>query len=77
MAIKFTKRFCVSATTVLAALAAGCTTTPTQTESQRQDAILNDPMGYKPQVDGNVSGGDTGNFDQNAFNKDVKDFFNP
>lgn len=60
-----------------AMLLAGCAESEPLTESQKQDAILADPMGYKPKVDGDVSGGDTANFDRAGFNKDLNDVFNP
>ncbi len=56
----------------------GCTTSSSDlTESQKQDQIMAHPMDYKPEVGGNVSGGDTGNFDSNGFGHDVHSFWDP
>jgi hypothetical protein len=63
---------------VSAGFLGGCSSGPPEmTESQKQDQILQNPMGYKPNVGSDSSGGDTGSFDSNGFNKDVHDFFNP
>ena len=46
--------------------------TGTDRIAKSKDAILQDPMNYKPNVGGSISGGDTGNFDSNGFNSDMK-----
>ncbi len=62
----------------LLVLFGGCTTSSSDlTESQKQDQIMTHPMDYKPEVGGNISGGDTNNFDQNSFNHDVHSFWDP
>jgi hypothetical protein len=60
-----------------ALLLAGCTESQEPTPSQKQDAILANPMGYKPDVGGDVDGGGTANFDRAGFNKDLNDVLNP
>jgi hypothetical protein len=60
----------------------GCGPTPPPSTqptslSQRQDAALKDPMGYKPYVGEDVSGGDLGNFDKAGFKRDLDDVLNP
>ena len=58
---------------------AGCADTKKPESTQeRQDRALRDPMGYQTdtkKVD--VSGGDLGHFDKDAFKKDVNDALNP
>ncbi len=60
---------------------AGCTASPPSTQpdsiSDRQDAALKDPMGYKPQVGGDTSASDIGRFDKDGFNHDLHDVLNP
>jgi len=52
-------------------------TKPKTTHERQQDA-LRDPFGYSPQVENtDISGGDLGNFDKDAFGKDVDSVFNP
>ena len=65
---------------VVAVVFAGCasstpTTQPT-TPDQRQEAILNDPMGYKPAMDHDISGGDISHFGK-GLNNDINDVLNP
>jgi hypothetical protein len=55
-------------------LVGGCDSTG-PTESQRQDAILSDPMGYKPEVGRDIMGGD--GFDKDAFLQDFRNTFDP
>ncbi len=57
----------------------GPATTQPMTASQRQDAILKDPMGYKPQVGPDTAGGDGGitHLDNDGLKKDLNDVFNP
>ena len=63
---------------IAAGLTAGCSSgPPTMTAAQRQDAILADPAGYKPDMGQNISGGDLGSFDKSGFNKDLNDALNP
>jgi hypothetical protein len=63
-------------------LLGGCTSTGPTTQptdaSERQDAILNDPMNYKPNMDRTVTGGDDNitHFGK-GLNNDVDDFLNP
>ncbi len=67
---------------VCMSLLAGCasdkkpTTRPTSM-SERQDAALRDPFGYKPDMSRDVSGGDIGHLDRDALKKDVNNVFNP
>jgi hypothetical protein len=59
---------------------AACTTnsSTTMATSRPGDGLEQDPLGYKPQIDElNISGGGLGNFDKNAFNKDLHDVFDP
>jgi hypothetical protein len=65
------------ASLLIACTLGGCTTTSDPSESQKQDQIMSHPMDYKPTVNGNITGGDTGNFDSGSFNHDVHDFWNP
>jgi hypothetical protein len=61
-------------------LSAGCDSTPSQADLVRrdQDQALNDPMNYSPNMDDtDVSGGDTGNYNDKAMKRDVNDFVNP
>jgi hypothetical protein len=69
---------------VILVLPLGCTsshpTTQPTTASQRQDAAMRDPFGYKPDMsDSNtISGdGDVGHYDRKAMRKDLNDVFNP
>ena len=52
------------------------TTQPTSI-SQRQDAALRDPFGYKPDMSRDVSGGDIGHLDRDGLKKDLNNVFNP
>ncbi len=45
--------------------------------SQRQDAALRDPFGYKPDMNRDVSGGDIGHLDRDGLKKDLNNVFNP
>jgi hypothetical protein len=45
--------------------------------SQRQDAALRDPFGYKPDMSRDVSGGDIGKLDRDGLKKDLNNVFNP
>ena len=45
--------------------------------SQRQDAALRDPFGYKPDMSRDVSGGDIGHLDRDGLKKDLNNVFNP
>jgi hypothetical protein len=52
--------------------------TKEKTTYERQQEALRDPFGYSPQVEKtDISGGDLGNFDKDAFGKDVDSVFNP
>jgi hypothetical protein len=63
---------------VAAGLIAGCSSgQPDLTESQKQDAILADPMGYKPDMSRNVTSGDITTFDKPGIGKDLNDMLNP
>ena len=49
-----------------------------KTTRERQQDALRDPFGYSPHVENtDISGGDLGNFDKDAFGKDVDSVFNP
>ena len=49
-----------------------------KTTHERQQDALRDPFGYSPQVENtDISGGDLGHFDKDAFGKDVDSVFNP
>src|SRR3954463_6294602 len=54
---------------------------PEERPEQRQQAMLRDPMGYKTASERNekydISGGDMGHFDKDAFNKDLEHALNP
>ncbi len=54
----------------------GCASPP-PTAAQRQDAILADPMGYKPNMGQNTIGGDMSSFDKPGLGRDVEDAINP
>ena len=74
-------RVVVAAAGFLLASLAGCASTPTTQPvdaSEKQEAILNDPMGYKPTMDRTVTGGDDNitHFGK-GLNSDVDDFLNP
>ena len=61
---------------------AGCaeTSKPTTRPSSmqdRQDQAMKDPFGYSPGVRTDVSGGGFGEFDKDAFQKDVKNVLDP
>ena len=44
----------------------------------RQEAALEDPFGYSPEVDrSDISGGDIGKFDKKAMRKDIDHVLNP
>jgi hypothetical protein len=60
---------------VASGLLGGCDSSAPPTESQRQDAILADPMGYKPEVGRDIMGGD--GFDKDAFLQDFRNTFDP
>jgi hypothetical protein len=52
-------------------------TTQPSSMSQRQDAALRDPFGYKPDMNRDVSGGDIGHLDRAGLKKDLNNVFNP
>jgi hypothetical protein len=52
------------------------TTQPTSM-SQRQDAALRDPFGYKPDTSRDISGGDIGHLDRDGLKRDLNNVFNP
>ena len=52
-------------------------TTQPSSMSQRQDAALRDPFGYKPDMNRDVSGGDIGHLDRDGLKKDLNNVFNP
>ena len=52
-------------------------TTQPSSMSQRQDAALRDPFGYKPDMNRDVSGGDMGHLDRDGLKKDLNNVFNP
>jgi hypothetical protein len=55
----------------------GATTQPS-TAYERQQNALKDPYGYSPGFEKtDISGGDLGTFDKDAFKKDVDRVFNP
>ena len=45
--------------------------------SERQDAALRDPFGYKPDMGRDVSGGDVGHYDRDGMKRDLNNVFNP
>jgi hypothetical protein len=45
--------------------------------SDRQDAALRDPFGYKPDMGRDVSGGDVGHYDRDGMKRDLNNVFNP
>jgi hypothetical protein len=62
----------------LALLATACSAPPQQDSiSQRQDAALKDPMGYKVPPDPDVTDNNSASFDKSGFQKDVNDALNP
>jgi hypothetical protein len=66
--------FCV----LLTSCADNKPTTRPATARERQDAAMNDPFGYSPYTEKpDISGGDLGHFDKDAFNKDVDHVLNP
>jgi hypothetical protein len=68
---------CVLTVCAVLALGFGCAEDRRST-SQPGDALLRDPMGYRPTFDEpNISGGDIGHFDKKAFKKDWDSVFNP
>ena len=68
---------------VVAGVAPGCgksgePTTKPLTARERQDEALRDPFGYSPEFDStDVSGGGLGEFDKDAFRKDLKNVLDP
>jgi hypothetical protein len=65
-------------------IAGGCADSKSQpatqpmTVKQRQDAMLQDPMGYNPQKEKfDISGGKINEFDKGAFKRDVDNVLNP
>jgi hypothetical protein len=58
-----------------ALLLAGCADQG-PTDEQRTSAILADPMGYKPEVGRDITGGDITHVG-NGMDKDFNDFLNP
>jgi dihydroorotase-like cyclic amidohydrolase len=80
------RRFRAGTAAVLAACIAsivvGCSnnqpTTRPASVRDRQERALQDPFGYSPNVDKtDISGGDIGNFDKDAFKRDIDHVFNP
>jgi len=61
---------------LLGCAASGPTTRPASA-SQRQQAALSDPFGYKSDIDTDITGGDVSHFDRGAMNKDVDHVLNP
>jgi hypothetical protein len=55
----------------------GSPSTQPSTPSARQDAAMNDPMGYKPQFGHPIGGSDMTSFDKDGFNRDMHDVMNP
>src|SRR4051794_30644914 len=47
------------------------------TLAERQDAALQDPYGYRPDVRRDVSGGGLTDYDKEGMRKDIHDVFNP
>ncbi len=69
---------CLLGVCALLALALGCADNNRAPTSQPGDALLRDPMGYKPTFDEpNISGGGIGHFDKKAFKKDWDSVLNP
>lgn len=66
---------------VLVCVAAGCSsnapTTRPASMAERQDQAMKDPMNYSPHVNPNVSGGGIGDFDKDAFKRDLDHVLNP
>lgn len=63
-------------------LLAGCASKDGKTQAEksrdRQEQALRDPYGYGGQLETHdISGGDIGHFDRDAFQKDMDDLFNP
>ena len=53
-------------------------TTKRLTTRERQDQALRDPFGYSPEMEStDVSGGGLGEFDKDAFRKDLKNVLDP
>jgi hypothetical protein len=66
---------------IMLSVIAGCSSAPTTQPtdaSERQEQILNDPMGYKPNMDRTVTGGDNNitHFGK-GLNNDMDDLLNP
>jgi hypothetical protein len=45
--------------------------------SDRQDAAMRDPFGYKPDITRDISGGDVGHYDRDGMKKDLNHVLNP
>ena len=52
------------------------TTQPTNMR-ERQDQAMKDPFGYSPKMNDDISGGGIGEFDKDAFQRDVKNALDP
>lgn len=70
---------CVAMLALVTVLAFGCADTPSTATSQPGDALLRDPMNYRPSSDDfpDVSGGGLGHFDKKGFNRDLNNVLNP
>jgi hypothetical protein len=56
----------------------GCTSEKPSDMQQRQQQMLDDPYGYEPDKKKyDISGGGLGEFDNDAFRKDMDSVFNP
>jgi hypothetical protein len=52
-------------------------TTQPVSASDRQDAAMRDPFGYKPDMSNDISGGEYNEYDKKAMRKDIDHVFNP
>lgn len=57
-----------------ALLPAACSTTPSKPTTRTSDAALKDPYGKWSNVDTDISGGKTSDFNKEAFNRDLDHF---
>ena len=76
MASRYTLAVCFA---VFATSLVGCSTEPEKPQQHPCDAILKDPMGYKPQMDEdpNISGGGLMHLDKKGLKKDWDVLVNP
>lgn len=57
-----------------ALLPAACSSTPSQPTTRTSDAAMKDPYGKWSNVDTDITGGKTSEFNKDAFNRDLDHF---